>query len=82
MFNVFDNCLSGSFPAALLRLKELQELNIAANNFTGSLPGDLAEASYLKSLILFDNNFQNQSEFQKLLNERPQKSDAIIMASY
>lgn len=51
------NNFSGTVPAAIGNLENLQYLRLDANQFTGELPASLADLSNLKRLYLNSNSF-------------------------
>ena len=52
-----DNGLTGTLPADLGALEELQELFVPLNNLAGSIPPELGELTELESLWLNENQF-------------------------
>jgi Leucine-rich repeat (LRR) protein len=54
------NNVSGSFPRALYKLKNLERLRFFMNNLSGSLPDDIDSLSNLQVLYLSDNKFEGQ----------------------
>jgi hypothetical protein len=54
--DLFDNLLSGSIPAALEDLSNLQYLILSSNQLSGGIPPELGNLSTLLELRLYDND--------------------------
>ncbi|CAI5481855.1 unnamed protein product, partial [Closterium sp. Yama58-4] len=54
------NNLGGSFPAVLLNLTNLNELDISQNSFHGTIPSDISKMENLHFLNLGRNNFHGE----------------------
>ena len=54
-----NNGLSGSLPAEVAELVDLQRLELQANQLTGSIPADLGHLASLRSLDVSRNRFRN-----------------------
>ena len=52
--------LSGTIPASLRQLGNLEELDLGGNSLTGTIPSELGDLALLKQLSLYDNRLTGE----------------------
>ncbi|RWR73531.1 receptor-like protein kinase HSL1 [Cinnamomum micranthum f. kanehirae] len=55
--NLYNNSISGNFPASLFNCSSLKTLNLSQNYFVGQIPAEIDRISSLRSLDLSGNRF-------------------------
>ena len=76
--NLGDHQLTGTIPAALSKLENLEWISLAQNKLTGSIPAELGSLAKLRQLYLWDNQLSGTipNSLNKLTNlERLTLSD-------
>jgi len=58
-----------SLPSGILKLKQLEVLNLSGNKFLSDIPIEILELDQLQTLILKDNNFQDMQKVQYILEK-------------
>ena len=56
--------LSGTIPASLRQLGNLEELDLGGNSLTGTIPSELGDLALLKQLSLYDNRLTVDRSFR------------------